>query len=363
MSQPDSLRWRRLLSVALLLSMAFILSADIRTLLLVLIGGGAVRGFPPRADSTPATPPVPVPVVGGGETGLQRRRSSNLKGATWQKRAAEAGVPELEAAVPTWAAMLLADEEDGQRGEEEEEDERGSRAGAPLDDLPPTTVGWSAQDAEDSYAFTNYFYNRVEGTILELGALDGVIFSTSAYYERYMGWRAVHIEAGPGNFRNLTANRPGALNVHAACCASRRDVHVVESGAVGGIIEFMSPGFRDPWWPQYSDPKTWSALPTLPCLPLQTVLDIFGITHIDFFVLDVEGAELEVLKSLDMGPGGRLRVDVFTIEAESRDAESDKRIADMVELFEKSGYIIDGQVGRNLWVSRSDFIPSMGVRE
>jgi FkbM family methyltransferase len=340
---PAGMGWRRLLSVVLLLSTTFILSADNRTLLHhVLIGGGA-GGFPPRTN---------LPAL--------RRRSSILQGATWQKRAAEAGVPELEASVPTWAAKFLGDV----NGQEEEEMKggRGSRPGAPLANLPPTTVGWSAQDAEDLYAFTNYFYNRVEGTILEMGALDGVIFSTSAFYERYMGWRAVHVEAGPGNFRNLTANRPGALNVHAACCASRRDVHIVESSAVGGILEFMSPGFRDPWWPQYSDPKTWSALPTLPCLPLQTVLDIFGITHIDFFVLDVEGAELEVLKSLDMGPGGRLRVDVFTVEAESRDAVSDKRIADIVKLFEKNGYVIDGQVGRNMWVSRIDFIPSMRVQ-
>jgi len=39
------------------------------------------------------------------------------------------------------------------------------------------------------------------------------------------------------------------------------------------------------------------------CVPLSTVLATAGVTHVDFFVLDVEGAELDVLRTIDFSTG------------------------------------------------------------
>ena len=40
-------------------------------------------------------------------------------------------------------------------------------------------------------------------------------------------------------------------------------------------------------------------LPTIPCLPVKNLLNILHINHIDIWVLDVEGAELSVLRGTD----------------------------------------------------------------
>jgi predicted acetyltransferase len=54
---------------------------------------------------------------------------------------------------------------------------------------------------------------------------------------------------------------------------------------------------------------------TVPCFKLDTVLDKIQQTHIDYFSLDVEGAELFVLNSMkNEAKSGKMIVDVWTIE-------------------------------------------------
>ena len=44
-----------------------------------------------------------------------------------------------------------------------------------------------------------------------------------------------------------------------------------------------------------------AALPAVQCHPLTHIMDHLGVQHINFYVLDVEGAELLILQSVDFG--------------------------------------------------------------
>ncbi len=59
------------------------------------------------------------------------------------------------------------------------------------------------------------------------------------------------------------------------------------------------------------------------CLPLDAVLNPLGIWHVNFFVLDVEGAELAVLKAIDFS---RLSFDVLCVEADGMSPEKDAAV-------------------------------------
>ena len=50
-----------------------------------------------------------------------------------------------------------------------------------------------AQSQEDVWLFENLFYGMKGGVILESGALNGVLFSTSMLFERFANWTAIHI--------------------------------------------------------------------------------------------------------------------------------------------------------------------------
>jgi len=50
-----------------------------------------------------------------------------------------------------------------------------------------------AQDQEDVWLYENWFYGMESGVILESGALDGILFSTSFMFEAFANWTAIHV--------------------------------------------------------------------------------------------------------------------------------------------------------------------------
>ncbi len=50
-----------------------------------------------------------------------------------------------------------------------------------------------AQDQEDVWLYENWFYGVKDGVIIESGALDGLLFSTSYMFENFANWTAVHV--------------------------------------------------------------------------------------------------------------------------------------------------------------------------
>lgn len=106
---------------------------------------------------------------------------------------------------------------------------------APAAHPDPTNVravDWLSQDDEDWFAWFNYFYGMSGLTVLESGALDGHLFSTSDGLTRSLGWRAIHLEPGLSNFRGLVKNRPESANFHVA----REDKNILRTGDAGSTI-------------------------------------------------------------------------------------------------------------------------------
>ena len=60
-------------------------------------------------------------------------------------------------------------------------------------------------------------------------------------------------------------------------------------------------------------------------------MDAVGVSHIDYFAVDIEGAELDVLETIDWT---RFRIDVLTVEYHS-DGETDVKLTKIKELFAK----------------------------
>lgn len=50
-----------------------------------------------------------------------------------------------------------------------------------------------AQDQEDVWLYENWFYGIKDGVIVESGALDGLLFSTSYMFETFANWTAIHV--------------------------------------------------------------------------------------------------------------------------------------------------------------------------
>ena len=147
-----------------------------------------------------------------------------------------------------------------------------------------------------------------DGTFLEIGAFDGASESTTAFFEQCLGWRGILVEAQPQSFRTLLGNRPFTLNIRVATCPTHGSVRfsgdAKSFSRIGGNGSDGAVGLL----------RTTDEKPpiSVSCGPLGDYLSLLGVTRLDYFSLDVEGSELEVIESLRRAQG--LSIGVFQVE-------------------------------------------------
>jgi FkbM family methyltransferase len=212
-----------------------------------------------------------------------------------------------------------------------------------------------AQDQEDVWIYENWFYGMRNGVIMESGALDGLLFSTSYMFEEYADWTAIHVEADPENYKNLQGNREKAINVNGALCSEPKLLHYSSQGVipVRGFIEFMTPSFIKKWHGKvHNGIISIDSLPTVQCLPVKHLLRELNIRHIDVWVLDTEGSEESVLKGVDFSA---VHISTVAMECDAHDLEKNRRKTDILEA---NGFRCE-LVERNCMCAHKDFKPSV----
>jgi FkbM family methyltransferase len=156
-----------------------------------------------------------------------------------------------------------------------------------------------------------FFGFKRDGFFIDVGAFDGVYLSNSHAFEQ-LGWTGICVEACPEYFDLCVKNRSGSTCIHAACLAAGRGP--VEFRAErGGLFSGLNAdeGFTASIYRGQSIPFDGFRTIHVPSTSLNELLD--GRTgEIDFVSIDVEGAELEVLKGFDLE---RYRPRVLLLEA------------------------------------------------
>jgi len=222
-------------------------------------------------------------------------------------------------------------------------------------------------DGEHFDAMEHFFWGKLNGIAMELGALDGSnnTYSMTYPFEKYFGWKRILVE-GNVNYRlQLKSNSPQAYSVTAAICEHSTIVHYAPLKYVGGIVEFMGNDFLARWHPSIYKAgippgnissinwKDFERLVPLECIPLAAVFHRIKMPHVNFFVLDVEGGELQVLKSIAWEV---TTFDVICVETKGRKPGFTESIIDFLQ---SKGYKNEtAQIGRNHWFINNKFNPS-----
>lgn len=214
----------------------------------------------------------------------------------------------------------------------------------PVDEMEASLKSQAKEDQK----LLGIFNGLCGGKYLEMGALDGVRFSNTYVFQQEFGWNGVLVEGSPENFQKLVENRPKEVaNVHAAVCETEREVHFVDGHkATSGIWEFSSEAYRNQWWPDLKIED----IPPVSCLPLTKILDqkSGGYTFFDFYSLDIEGAELSALKSLDFN---KYSFGVLFVEANKYFDKNDELKSFIIS----KGYRFVELYERSFWFVHKDF--------
>jgi hypothetical protein len=109
-------------------------------------------------------------------------------------------------------------------------------------------------------------------------------------------------------------------------------------------------------------PADVESLPTLSCQPLSDLLAKTGLAAFDFFSLDVEGAELQVLQSIDFH---KLHFGVIVVETQYSEPDT---LAAINATLSSHGYINQGydpadDQQRNTWFVHRQFRGEMRGRD
>jgi FkbM family methyltransferase len=203
---------------------------------------------------------------------------------------------------------------------------------------PPRKSVFYSQSNEDIDLYNAFFCNVTNGVFVEMGALDGVRFSNTKFFDDSLGWSGALIEASPRSALKLKQTRKNPRNIifsEAACPEGQISINFIENSepAVSGGVDSMSDSFRDEW---HKGTHGKENIIAVPCRTLSAILQEFvhrsGANHVDFFSLDVEGGEFQVLKTFDF----KVPVNSWIIEMDGNDKEKDESVR---QLLKEHGYV------------------------
>lgn len=201
------------------------------------------------------------------------------------------------------------------------------------------------------------FNMKRNGTYVEIGAMGGNWLSTTLRLHTCYNWNGVLVEGSPRNCVKLHHNvylmrfpRPKVF-CGAVCDESQEHTMFTDrSGPLAGDITHMSDSFVT------MHRVKAHPLVKVKCYTMSHYLK--GITHVDFFSLDVEGSEFIVLKTMDFTA---TTVDVFVIEM---DEHNHTKNLDITRFLVLRGYIQChpyGHIGKNAVFAYKDAVDAHRV--
>jgi FkbM family methyltransferase len=174
---------------------------------------------------------------------------------------------------------------------------------------------FSTNSGTDLEFIKNILNKKKKGFFVEVGGHDGISGSYSLLLEKDLEWNGICIEASPWQFEKMK-------RVRNCIC---EQVALGQSDSKEEFYDFSNSMNQRSSLKKHhrNDAKSQSALNNNPytCInvdvvPFDLLVKKHKISQIDFFIIDVEGAEFEVIKGIDFN---NVQVHFFLIEQPSKE--------------------------------------------
>jgi FkbM family methyltransferase len=182
-----------------------------------------------------------------------------------------------------------------------------------------------SQIQQDLIIDQQIFKGKSNGVFVEVGALDGFGASNTWFFEMERNWSGLLIEPNPVEFNKRNQHpRPNSIFENCAISDVEMDINFLSiegpCNVLSGIMEFYNTQHLERInreLEMYSNHpeghELYSRKEQIPmkAVRLESLFNKHNITKIDFISIDVEGAELQVLNSINFD---KVDIGVFMIE-------------------------------------------------
>lgn len=181
---------------------------------------------------------------------------------------------------------------------------------------------WS-QMGQDIYV-DRYFNHVRSGFFLEIGGYDGEKFSNTLFLEKRRNWDGLLVEANPFMFTKMVNTQRACYMAHNCISNTAPSMEFYIAGGLTSAVGLESASHRNRVkrdTSTYGKTRTWEgagARKVTSCVPLGSLLADIGTHHVNYFSLDVEGAELHILRSIDWTA---LTFDMIQVEVQENRAD------------------------------------------
>lgn len=193
-----------------------------------------------------------------------------------------------------------------------------------------------SQALQDYFLDSFVFRKKEGGFFVDIGGNDPVSINNTYFFEKSRGWKGLAFEPMAEQREKWKTYRTTECLPYAL-------------GSTTGEAEFCE--YDDHYMSGFSKEVDYDGkVKTRYKVPVRRLIDILderGIKHVDFVSLDVEGAEIEVLRGIDFS---RVNIDCFTIE-NNKGWQKEKRLR---KFMIDAGYKIKARLWLDeVWVKNS----------
>ncbi|XP_012148327.1 uncharacterized protein LOC100879131 isoform X2 [Megachile rotundata] len=176
------------------------------------------------------------------------------------------------------------------------------------------------------------FDDMRNGFFVECGAYDGETRSNTLALERLLGWKGLLVEADSINFsKMLLKNRKAYLT---PTCLALQPYPTVNSFLMADNVgRLHEPNATDSNLPNSPDVAHSGDHILVQCFPFHHLMAALNVTVVNYFSLDIEGHELEVLKTIPFD-----EISIETLSVEFAHLEVGK--TELIDFMSSKGYYV-----------------------
>lgn len=185
------------------------------------------------------------------------------------------------------------------------------------------TENYYSQQGEDLFIYRNFINQKCSGIFLELGACDGNLYSNTKFFEDSLNFKGILIEPVKEMYDRLINNRDnGNYYYNNIISESDSEIELLISGnlPVSSVKKNTSTSFHTQW-------HTNSITRKIKTKKLSSIFTENKIKYIDLFSLDVEGSELDVLKTINWN---EIEIYLICIELDGHDKDKDQKCREIL---------------------------------